>query len=274
MSITVKTVSAADSKSIIQLKSLWIEAFGDNENATEAFFEGVFYCADAFAAFDGNTVVSALYLLRTELNGKKAYYLCGAATLKKYRKRGIMSRLIEYALSAAKKKGYEYLLLLPADESLYSYYSRFGFERKCRATKIMLSRQELLDITNGKGKEYLLAMMRDFINGQDSLIYDNKAVSLAAGYYREFGTCVVSNEDSLGFFEENGEVCSVIFFKCRDFAKLSLLLLNHSQCNSFEFVIPGNSKIGGSNVFEYGMIKPLNNKTQLPDNSFIGLTFE
>lgn len=47
-------------------------------------------------------------------------------TLPEFRGRGISGSLIEYS----KSLGYDFLWLIPASESLFCFYSRFGFETK------------------------------------------------------------------------------------------------------------------------------------------------
>ncbi|MBR5498130.1 MAG: GNAT family N-acetyltransferase, partial [Clostridia bacterium] len=56
------------------------------------------------------------------------------ATLPEYRNCGIMGEMIEYALNNLKMCGYQAVYLYPADEHLYDYYHKFGFENKffCR----------------------------------------------------------------------------------------------------------------------------------------------
>ena len=50
-----------------------------------------------------------------------------ANAFKKFRGKGYMAKLLKKAESFAKQNGKSFIALVPADEGLYSYYKRFGF---------------------------------------------------------------------------------------------------------------------------------------------------
>ena len=114
------------------LCDLWHTVFGDSYDYIKLIFrsgyENDILC---FGELDGEIAVSALYLIKNTLkfNNKlyNGWYLYAAATLPEYRAKGIMSRLIKEAQLFCKENGDDYISLVPSQESLYSYYSRFGF---------------------------------------------------------------------------------------------------------------------------------------------------
>lgn len=115
-----------------QLIPLWQETFGDEKEDIITFFESLKDEITVFAFFDGKKLVSALYLINSQIieNGKKynGFYLYAAATLPSYRNKGIMSSLIKEALDYSKDSTKDYITLLPAEEKLYNYYEKFGFK--------------------------------------------------------------------------------------------------------------------------------------------------
>lgn len=54
-------------------------------------------------------------------------YISCVATKPEARTRGLASQAVEQALAEAKSRGYAFCELIPANRSLYSFYSRFGF---------------------------------------------------------------------------------------------------------------------------------------------------
>ncbi|MBQ8029392.1 MAG: GNAT family N-acetyltransferase [Clostridia bacterium] len=114
-----------------QLNALWKEAFGDNDEYINLFFEMVYDSSKTFAIFNEEKIVSALYLLDINLffEGKlyKGFYLYAAATLESQRGKGYMASLIEEAKAFAEKIGYDFIALVPGEEGLYNYYKKFGF---------------------------------------------------------------------------------------------------------------------------------------------------
>ncbi len=114
------------------LKKLWADTFGDNEEYINLLFDYDYTPAECFAEISDGEVISVLYLLKghivAEGNAFEGRYLYAAATDVKHRGKGIMAKLIKEAQEYVKKNKLSFICLVPADEGLYGYYARFGFE--------------------------------------------------------------------------------------------------------------------------------------------------
>lgn len=113
-----------------QVKKIWMEIFKDSEKFTN------------FAVSLGD--VSQIYLVKEDdciaamLNGavdltaggKKGFYIYGVATLPQFRGRGYASELIKYVCDEKFKQGYDFALTQPADENLFKFYEKLGFDNK------------------------------------------------------------------------------------------------------------------------------------------------
>ena len=120
------------SNQVGELKKLWIDTFGDTKEYVNSFFDK-FYSPDKLLVFKKNgKIVSALYMidycLKYEDKCYKIMYLYALATDKQYRGKGIMSMLIDKADEIMYNKEYAGAFLIPAEDSLYDYYSRFAFK--------------------------------------------------------------------------------------------------------------------------------------------------
>ena len=106
--------------------SLWNECFGDSRDYIEFFLDR---CSDKICLghIESSSIKSMLFLLNGEINGYSCKYIYAACTEKKARCRGLMGSLIEYAKEYCRSHGVDFIFLVPGEESLYSYYSRFGF---------------------------------------------------------------------------------------------------------------------------------------------------
>lgn len=106
--------------------ALWMKCFGDSREYVEFFLDNCpgYVCIEYFVE---DKLVSQLFLLEGELASEKCKYLYAACTHEDYRRRGIMEELIEFTKTYCKDKNYSSIFLVPANESLYSYYSKFGF---------------------------------------------------------------------------------------------------------------------------------------------------
>ena len=117
--------------------SLWHECFGDGKEYVEFFLDN---CTDKLClGYIGEEgLASMLFLLNGSVNGCSCKYIYAACTSKRFRGRGLMGGLIEYSKQFCIDKKIDFIFLVPGEESLYSYYSRFGFIPKMMRTDIEL----------------------------------------------------------------------------------------------------------------------------------------
>ncbi len=112
---------------------LWQESFGDEREYIEFFLNE---CPDkiCIGATENGRAVSVLFLLNGSVCGLSCKYVYAACTMKKYRGRGLMGELISFAKNYCRDCGIDLIFLVPGEESLYSFYERFGFVTKmmCR----------------------------------------------------------------------------------------------------------------------------------------------
>ena len=107
---------------------LWAESFGQTE-------ADLAWCRRAFAASDGVAVLRAdgealSALMQFDLktaDGLSGTYLYAVCTKRAARGRGCMRALLSAVLGRAKEQGYDFALLLPANDALRRAYTRMGF---------------------------------------------------------------------------------------------------------------------------------------------------
>lgn len=246
------------------LKDLWIECFGDEKKAADLFFDLSPDCLSGFYAECDGKIVSALYLIHGFLDGKKAHYMCGVSTLEQYRNRGIIRNLIEYSLNDAKKNGDVYSLLFPVNESLYPFYSKFGYAPLCTAKKCGISREELVNL-NPPTEMSLHKQEKCFINRKEFISFSEK-------YYAVYGVKSVNTKNAFALIDESSECANVFYCDYTDFDELKELLLKNIDKNRFEFTVKSEDDIFVNSKKEiYGMIKSIGD-TEIPDDVFIGIT--
>ena len=120
MTIELRRPNAAEEA---DLRRLFTEAFGDAA-FTDLFFRLGFSPDRCLAAFDGE-LLGALHWFDCRLEGQKAAYIYGIAAFERCRGRGVGSALIRAALEWLDCP----IFLVPAEESLFGYYERFGFRQ-------------------------------------------------------------------------------------------------------------------------------------------------
>lgn len=108
-----------------QIINLWHNVFGDDENYVKFFLDE---CKNKLCLgyFIDDQLVSMLFLIDCNYQNYNGKYVYAVATDKKYRNKGYASILV----NEAKKYMNDFLWLIPAEESLFDYYSKLGFEIK------------------------------------------------------------------------------------------------------------------------------------------------
>ena len=111
------------------LKALWEEAFGDEEQDIDAFFETLYPGAIGFCAEESGVLCAMLFALpQTIVKGEKqlkSAYLYAVATKKEYRGRGFRKRYFEAAM------------LSPASETLADFYAEQGYTRQGGVRRVL-----------------------------------------------------------------------------------------------------------------------------------------
>lgn len=128
-----------DTKQII---NIWQQAFGDTDEEILFFVEN---CNNksCLGFFEGERLVSMMYLVDCICDDERSKYVYAACTLENLHGKGYMSRLLEYC-----KENFKSFCLIPADERLVDFYYRRGLTDKTEINN--LSFDEAKEI-----KEYL-----------------------------------------------------------------------------------------------------------------------
>lgn len=263
---------------IDSLKELWKTCFDEKTEAVNLFFERAFSQDNAYLATDGEKILAALYLLDGSINGNKAHYLCGASTHPDYRGQGIMGGLIVFSLAKAYEKGDKFSVLYPASESLYGFYSRFGYEEKCFAYTSNLSRKELDKFADESASSNKICNFEEIEKScfkDNFLNWNNNLIDFAVKYYGIYGVKTVLSENCFAIFGDEEDTADVIYYAYKEnkFGELAALLINSTDAENFKFTGKSDKDIFKNSVKEkYGMIKRLDDNTQPPEEIFIGIT--
>ena len=134
-------IKFTDNKS--DIVSLWSSVFGDSDEDVIFFIENA-KNADCLAYYEGEKLVSMLYLVDCCIGGEKGKYIYAACTDKHYEGRGYMTALLQYS----KNCGYNCLCLIPASDSLVEYYGKRGFQKSTEIENLSFNQSDEI-------KEYL-----------------------------------------------------------------------------------------------------------------------
>lgn len=116
-----------------QIKKLWLENFpDDSENIVDVFLKSVFKNKKGVGAFLENELIAMILFLNSEIilknKNRKSVYFYAVCTTEKYRNRGVIKNLFEFAEKCAKEQGYEVCFLVPENDGLFKMYEKFSFK--------------------------------------------------------------------------------------------------------------------------------------------------
>ena len=166
------------------LGALFTEAFGD-EAFTDLFFRTGYSPERCLAAFDSE-LLAALHWFDCSLEGRKAAYVYGIAAFRRCRGQGIGSALIRFAIDHLKALGFDIITLVPAEESLFPYYERFGFRAVSTIRETFVPAGEPLPFRKLTVSEYAAARRR--LLPERSLLQEGTCLDLLAGYADFYAT--------------------------------------------------------------------------------------
>lgn len=185
---------------IPSLTELWHRVFGDSEEYIKLFFDKAYYDCECFAEIDGEKIISAFYLLKccikSDGNTYNGRYLYAAATLPEYRSKGTMSKLIRQAIIYCKSQDLDFIALVPADDGLYDYYSRFHFAEAMYKYRLKIdsptSTMRSFGVINGADEFCKIRNTADC----DMLVYNKIGTEYAFNCLRYSGTEIFALSDN------------------------------------------------------------------------------
>lgn len=121
----------ADDSTSGQVRDMWKTCFGDPDNYMDVYFSYKYRNENTLLYIEDSKPVASLQMLfyTFTFHGVEIpiIYLSGLCTLPEYRSRGYMKQLIIRSYQVANDRGVPLMVLVPQDEGVMDYYSKFGF---------------------------------------------------------------------------------------------------------------------------------------------------
>lgn len=203
-------VRKSKEKDYESILNLWNLCFNDDSAFNEWYFLNQYNYKNTLVYEKNEQIFAMLQELPYEIkNIGKCTYIYGACTHPKYRKKGIMSELLNFSFNSDIKNGYKASVLIPQEKCLFHFYSKYGYKinfylkndiiqkqeyfkhnyifRECNETdiyKINLLYEEILKCTNYivRNFDYWKTLINMFYNLDGNIYcleYNNNIVSYA-----------------------------------------------------------------------------------------------
>ncbi len=262
---------AVSAENYPQLISLFKTVFNDSDESVNNFFRNTVTPENTLAVFNGEEVVSELFLVDSVITvaGTEypAFYVYGVCTNPDYRGQGLMTMLLNEAEILAEKRGVKYLFLVPEGEKLFNMYGKLGYKTG------FFYKEELVNAdasANVFSKELLTypvykKLRKEFYNGSTATLGEKGFDSFMKPscndvqiiYGKDAGYCVAEN-DGKGV---------IIHELCGD--KQMLVDAVGKAYNCSRFLLRTAAVLGG---VPFGMYKNIDNSPEIT-NGFFGIPY-
>lgn len=269
-----------------QIIELWETVFGDSREALEMFLNIHFKPENTIVFSENSRIVSMFFLLEGNLVFKEesysSYYLYAACTLPEFRGRGIMTLLIKFASEVAKERDTDFIFLLPAEESLYGYYSSFGFLPLFGLKRISVENDvhqiNTTDFSNDKfNPEELFELRENSLHDIPHFSWNAKNIDFAVDFNRYYGGETVHSDNGyLLYSVSDGELnIKESAYALKETEEAALSLCDKLGCTKISINLPSYTADCGN---KHGMALPLNESSALflnnNRNVYLNLTLD
>lgn len=122
------TIDYPAENSTPRLRSLWKEAFGDDDAFLDVFFDRAFSPDRCRCVTVDDQIVAALYWFDCSWESRPLAYLYAVATAKAYRGQGLCHKLMGNTHEHLKYLGYTGAVLVPGEPSLFDFYEKMDYQ--------------------------------------------------------------------------------------------------------------------------------------------------
>lgn len=280
----------ATNNDISGIISLWQEAFGDSAEEIKFFLDNKFKPENTLVYEECGEIASMLFLLEGEMriSGRDypSYYLYAACTAIKYRGRRIMSALLKAAKKTASNRNVRYICLLPAEDSLYNYYARFGYRAIFSKRILTIYGDEIAENTefdfNTATVSDLEELRESAFKDIDRFKWNNNDINFAFEHAEMYGghRFVACNGYSLYSTNEHKAHVKECAFTHKNLIKIAAFLIKKHGVNEVVFSLPfyPECPIGKAEIKNSGMLLPIDyeadNLIHNIKNAYLGLTLD
>jgi predicted acetyltransferase len=254
-------IDLAKKKDLPQFTKLWQCCFGDDAKEIQSFWTTAFDRIQVYGTWEGSGLLAMACVLPThfvdqEGESHSCGYIYAVCTAPKHRGKGICKALLEHI---HKHCGFTYTALVPADENLFQYYSKLGYETRFFHHTYTVAPKKGGNIRIANTEVY--RSIRELQLYDNFLSYEDYFLSCAGTLYR------IETEDGLycacGYKKDKTLLIRELL---PDSPQAAAALCAYMGCETAEVRTMGSTKA-------FGMLKALK-KVPLPEEAYLGLALD
>lgn len=159
-------IEFANKNTAAEVRSMWKICFEDTDEYMNLYFSRQYKDENTLIYWVENKAVASLQMLpySIRLYGEVIpfYYLAGLCTLPEYRGKGYMGQLIKESFAVMKERNIPLSILVPAEEWLFGYYKKYGFETTFEESSEDIGFKTFLDKHTGDTEEIYKAFDKEY----------------------------------------------------------------------------------------------------------------
>ncbi|MCQ2608494.1 MAG: GNAT family N-acetyltransferase [Bacteroidales bacterium] len=237
----------------IDCEQLWKCCFGDSDEFIQFYFEKKYEDHNTFAIYDNQKMISVLqaipYTITINGTSYSAAYISGACTHPQYRNQHCMSNLLQETLTELRKRKIDIVFLIPQEQWLYDFYSKFGFKplltnyieqikkpttnphyQVCNNSECFNTKESLYNIykSNSIKNNCINHTEQDFYDCMDEIYISNGTI-LTIDENKEIAAFATANENQLEIFADKKYHESFIYAYCNLYDKKNATILTQND---------------------------------------------
>ena len=266
----------ADENDRKQLYSLWNSCFGDGEKYVYPFLDTFLEKDNVYVCEEEGKIVSVVYGLDCEIDGRKGQYFYAVATDENYRRQGLAKKEIEFLLDYKSKQGTEIFLLTPSSEKNRSYYKTLGFEDFFFCKRKAFSKvEEKAEISENYDEKDLYNLRKKVFSEFSFVSFPKKHFEFALKFSEKIFTWE-KDGSPVAYALTDGKKITEICCEENEEVFVSAVLEKIGAENAEIYVYQGENALCDSCKISRGMVYCSNKdlKEKLKPNTFLSLNLE
>lgn len=126
-------IQFADEHTELSVRQMWKICFEDSDEFMDLYFSRKYKNSDTLLYIEDGVAVASLQMLPYDMRFYGVViptaYISGACTLPEYRGRGYMKELLLASYKVMQQRKIPISFLIPAEDWLYGFYAKYGYER-------------------------------------------------------------------------------------------------------------------------------------------------
>lgn len=187
---------------ISELRTLWKEAFGDNDAFLDNYFSTAFDSSRCRIAMVEDKLAAVLYWFDCSIEGQKCAYVYAVATANDFRGNGACHMLLSDTHRHLSELGYHSVILVPGSEKLVHLYEGAEYETCTRISELKCCAEDMNLSICEISKEEFATLRLNFLP-KNSVVQENENLEFLATqakFYKGENFLLVANIENENLF--------------------------------------------------------------------------